>query len=868
MRVLPVVATLATMSLSLNRSIKFSPHHIPHMAISRTKKIIGGVVIILAAGAVFCYHKPETTQRYFPADLCNILRIPRTMPGSYIQSILTAEDWTNPEQATAKLTKLIDERLQSTDPEAVAQFISEPQNRLLLADANMLTTEKRGEQALAKIDEQRRADLDQLKKEHDELMQNVPAGTQPPAKFAHLDSMRMQRIKTIEDELAANHSIPQSTNIAELVGSNLDWAAQLSSSGEDSHTGETLSILQKIADKDPDMPYDTMKRNIATATALEFARQGLSQDDAVNRVELLTRAWEKGDLNKSFNKLPMWQMRVVCGLKGRGVLNGAFSGNDQSGSVNSMKFSQQNVHLPAYRYTGSCWQAPYRTYNIYGDSVQGPFYHAPFNEFYDGKFNQLTREVGGVCGGLSHYGATTATANGIPALTAGEPAHCSYVVLVDGKWTPAYSLSWQRGLHWQVFSGVHVFSSLRMADKLFSPEQEKQTNLSSAQLSLANLYATSDTEKARGLYLDAIKSQPLNYYAWRDYTNFLTTTAADNPTPWLELCDNLNANLAQAFPEMTATMLRQLVYPNLKKMQGANKEELRRVAVDFWKNVQEMGPDPEWDKSFKGRWDVENMLNSQLDMLGFDPKKDGAALDFLRDALREVAKKTDYATVMLSWSAELSKALPDDKKAEVLKAMTSALGSGTGSSDDDREKLLNPVILAAEAAGDLNSFNALSSSLPPQYKNPPDKLPDTPVFPGQLVSRGGMIRASSTSSWDKPCSHWGLLEPGIGGVFHTGKDENAWVVVTLPKQANLTGITLVTTDRNLNRLDNMKVQVSETGRDDDWHDVAQLGACKQKVLQVDLSAAQPLAKFVRILRPGGPDFFHLRGIFVYGKPAA
>ena len=140
MRVLPVVATLATMSLSLNRSIKFSPHHIPHMAISRTKKIIGGVVIILAAGAVFCYYKPELTRKYLPADLCNILRIPRTMPGSYIQSILTAEDWTNPEQATAKLTKLIDERLQSTDPEAVAQFISEPQNRLLLADANMLTS--------------------------------------------------------------------------------------------------------------------------------------------------------------------------------------------------------------------------------------------------------------------------------------------------------------------------------------------------------------------------------------------------------------------------------------------------------------------------------------------------------------------------------------------------------------------------------------------------------------------------------------------------------------------------------------------------------------------------------------------------------
>ncbi len=839
------------------------------MSHSYTKKTAFGLIVILAAGAVVCYYKPELARKYLPAKICNTLHIPRVMPGSYVQRVLSAQDWSNPDLAAAELIKLIDERLQSTAPEAIAQFIANPQNRLLLADANMLTAEKRGEQTRAKIDAKRRADHEQLKKEHAELLKNNPQGSQLPAKFAHLDDMRMQRIKTIENELESHHSIPQSSNMAELVGSNLDWAAQLSSSGEDSHTGETLSILQKIADRNPNMPYNTMERNIATATALEFARQGLSQDDAVNRAELLTKAWKKGKLNNSFSKLPMWQMRVVCGLKGRGVLDGVFGGNDQSGSVSSMKYSQQNVHLPAYRYTGSCWQAPYRTYNIYGDSVHGAFYHTAFDECYGGTFNQFTREVGGVCGGLSHYGATTATANGIPAMTAGEPAHCSYVVLVDGKWTPAYSLSWQRGLHWQVFSGVHVFSSLHMADKLFSPEEEKQTNLSRAQLSLANLYATGDAEKARGLYLDAIKSQPLNYYAWRDYANFLTTTAANDPAPWLELCDNLNANLAKAFPEMAATMLCQLVYPKLKEMQGVNKEELRRVTLDFWKNVQEMGPDPEWDKGFKGRWRVEDMLNQQLNLLGIDPKKDDAVLDVLRTVLGHVAGKTDYATVMLSWGSELSKTMSQDRKAAFLGAMTSALGgSASAGSDEDREKLFGPVILAAEAAGDLNSYNSLASSLPDKYKNPSTKLPPIPVHQDQLVSRGGMIRASSTSNWDKPCGHWGILEPEVGGSFHTGKDKDAWVVVTLPKQANITGVVLVTTDGNLQRLNNMKVQVSETGKDSDWHDVAQLGPCKQKVLQVDLSNARPLAKFVRILRPGGPEFFHLRGIFIYGKPAA
>ena len=108
-----------------------------------------------------------------------------------------------------------------------------------------------------------------------------------------------------------------------------------------------------------------------------------------------------------------------------------------------------------------------------------------------------------------------------------------------------------------------------------------------------------------------------------------------------------------------------------------------------------MGPDPEWDKAFKGRWNVEKMLNEQLDLLDINPKKDDAALVFLSDTLKKVAKKTDYATVVLSWIAELSKALPDDKRAGVLAAMTNALGGDISNSDNDRENLLNPVILAA-----------------------------------------------------------------------------------------------------------------------------------------------------------------------------
>ena len=64
----------------------------------------------------------------------------------------------------------------------------------------------------------------------------------------------------------------------------------------------------------------------------------------------------------------------------------------------------------------------------------------------------------------------------------------------------------------------------------------------------------------------------------------------------------------------------------------------------------------------------------------------------------------------------------------------------------------------------------------------------------------------------------------------------------------------------------MKIQVSENGKD--WVDVHQFGNCTQRVMRADLTDKLPVAKYVRILRPGGPEFFHLNAVYVYGNQAA
>lgn len=828
------------------------------------------VLLGIAAGSATYVHNPELLRK-LPKKWHSALRLPREIPGSYIGNTLKANDWADPEALQDKLRDIIDQRLTGTGPEQVKAFLKDPENRLLLAQQTLAQTETSAEPARKAAEESYTKTLKDLQNQLEANKSSVPAGSPMPPKLEARNKRLETRIAAIENELKSSHAIhesvatPSGSALMEHLGNNLDWLQQITSTGEKTNPGATLAILEKIARKNPNMLYDQMERDIATATAVEFARSGWAQEDAVNRALYYTQNWREKRLNSVFNTLPFWQRRIVCGLKGKGTALGA-GGNDKAGSTASLEYSLDNVHLPAYRYTGSCWQAPYRLHNIYGESIHGPHYHETFTEIYGDNFNELTRTVGGVCGGLSHYGATTATANGVPAMTSGEPGHCSYVVLVNNQWTPAYSLSWQRGMHWQVFQGNNKFSALHMATQLFSPEEKEKTELSQAMQNLGNTYADSNPEKAQSFYMNATQAQPLNYYAWRDYANFLKKSGNTDPAAWSALCDELQRLVAPQHAEMAAELLKAHVYPGLKQALGNNKEELQRLLLSFWGQVKGMGPDAEWDKGFHARWDVEGMAQAQLSLLGINPQKDPAAQDFFRTLMSTLSNNTEYAPIVLSWGNSLLEKMDKNLQGDFMAAMLGGMGSA-GGDDAQRETMLKPVILAAEKTEDIKSFQAIGKSLPQKYRQPEtNKLPNIPPMADKLVSQGGVLQTSSTSNFDNPCNHWGILEPGIGGAFHTGKDTDAWVKVVLPKQANVTGITIQTTTGNLWRLNDMVVQVSENGTD--WKEVAALGPCKQQTITVDLSATAPLAKYVRIVRKGGPEFFHLRAIYVYGKPAA
>jgi hypothetical protein len=313
-------------------------------------------------------------------------------------------------------------------------------------------------------------------------------------------------------------------------------------------------------------------------------------------------------------------------------------------------------------------------------------------------------------------------------------------------------------------------------------------------------------------------------------------------------------HLVPLYPEMAAEHMNKGLTAALAK--NLKPEQLRKAFTKFWKNVKDMGPD---------RWHIETLGSNQLAALNIQNNTDKIC-EFYSDVLAATATNSKYAPAILSWGDQLSSKLDKAGKAKVMQAIIKGIGNSSGMSTDERVKPLSPAILAAEKNRDVAAFQSLAKMVKATgFKNQDVQMPKVEPFPGKLASEGGLVWMSSTSKWDKPHDHAGLLTPE-GGSFHTEKDKDAYVAVELPRQVNVTGIVVVCTNGNLHRCNNMKVQVSENGTD--WKDVHDFGPCNQRVMRADLGGKLPLAKYVRILRQGGPEFFHINGIYIYGKQAA
>lgn len=828
------------------------------------KQQINIIPVLLAACGMYAAAQLPT-----PIAPAPVLPTPAAKPATPVYSITTSKDWQNPAALRDKLSKKILAKIKTSTEDEIKNFLKSEANRLLLANWYLANAEIVSEKAYNDYAANLGKQISGKKKKLSELEAELPQlGGESAQESARYSINKLKgEIAELEAEIKQPMRLadvvkrPRASRIINLMANDLGWLGDVVYSGECIMPGRMLNMLANMMERYTRMlPDDRVPREIATATALEYARFGWTVNNACERAEYFVRNWRQNRLHKQFDNMPFLLRRVTCGWKG----------DHSSGKPESLTWALNNVHVTDDRYTGCCWRCGYILNNVYGDSIHGSPYFEPFEGMYLDNHHKFTQEVGGVCGGLSHFGASAACANGVPGLTMGEPGHCAYIIWMNGKWTPAYSVDWQRALHWRPWMDNYNYSTLDLTTELYSAAQKNATRLSNAYFALAQIeqqkYQGVQSLKfliqAHKLYLQAEAAQPRNYPVFRAHAEMLKQYMPGYSQAWMDFNASICRNMVPVYPECASTLMRLYVYDNLAKS-GADAATQEAAISAFWQNIKARGPE---------RWNMQELLDKQIAMLN-NIRKDAGSENIctvFRSMMMNTISNEAYTSYALECGNNMLKNMDEEGKSRILTIMTEAITTGEGMSPESRQKALVNAVLTTESMRDAGAFQSVSKFFDAELTHENRPIDEFEGFPGQLVSEGGVIFASSTSQWDKPMTHANILTR-LGGQIHTGRDKDAWVAVKLPKHATVSGIVVAAhKDRaHWGRLNGIQVQVSETGKDGDWQNVGQrVEKCNERLIRIDLTAEQPRALYIRVIRPDTQDVFHLDGFYVFGTPAA
>ena len=374
------------------------------------------------------------------------------------------------------------------------------------------------------------------------------------------------------------------------------------------------------------------------------------------------------------------------------------------------------------------------------------------------------------------------------------------------------------------------------------------------------------------LYERALLAQPENYGTWIAYIKDLEAAGKVPTEMWLRLGRRAASDLALCNEAGWAITMRCLdkVFPEMKPedrldvLTACNKE----LRQDNW--IKPEG------------FPYDGILNWQADRIA-DPKR---AVKFFGQQLAiHHSPKPDGNWIfgnILSWGANRFAGNPATAAdyAQVMESFFNAKGEAL-----DKNLLATTIqsnIRKASESSDIVSYrlwSAMAAKMLPPVKPAdvhlnPAQVAAVPVinpFPGDLLSKDGMLKTSSAGQHDKPLSYAQVLGGGTNAYFDTNNEDKPWAHVQLLGEAELSGIVL------LNRYEYapemswavpLKVSVSLDGKS--WNEVASFDKA-DALFRVDLQGKGLKARFVRIERLPNKDTtqppgrFHFRNFLVYGK---
>ncbi len=513
-------------------------------------------------------------------------------------------------------------------------------------------------------------------------------------------------------------------------------------------------------------------------------------------------------------------------------------------NAESARWLAARHNVPPRRYGGVCWAAPYRLNNFFGDSIHGRDYYKAWDHAYVRHEN--SRLVGGVCGALSYYGSAAAKVRGVPSTPGGQPGHCAYTVWSpsQGRWTLAYNIAPYTGPHFLLWGGRGRFAYQELAARAFAEPgmRDSMRWLWKAETFRLNKGNALDIATA---YRAAAKACPTNFAVWRAWGDFLRETKAPAADwrAWGDACaKGLGGHVEPAWDLL-------LDYP-APALRQAGAAPLREALVAWCGTIRQ----GDWQTAEFGNY--QGCLERLAKTLGDD--REGLFACFAA-ALKAQLGTPDAFGRLMRWGGAAF--LGDDAFAKRYVAAIEGLLKDTGADGNALGKYIREAIREASSAGNPEAFHALcdlQDALAPTNRAYLDAK-----LPGTLLSARGLLRLSSTSSWDHPEAYRAVID-GLtpAGNFHTSNEKTPWAEVVLPGMAEVSGVWLMNRgDQNNGRLPPFAIEISEDGKT--WREVARDDQTRDTYT---FTFAPAKAKHVRVIcHPKDKTYLHLRKFCVFGK---
>lgn len=638
---------------------------------------------------------------------------------------------------------------------------------------------------------------------------------------------------------------------------DLEWITGFVYDGELSKAEVALSMIAHFRQVDPKMDEEVLvdggtvkpglKRRVAGAIATQFTRNGwygegkeLSKEElesfkdlgyimptlpgtkksgknkqdvyraARERYLFFAESIDKDLLNGYFAELPTWLLHYCCGWKG----------NSPFGTASTMRWLRDNCAAPARAYTNMAYQVPYLPTNVYGDSIFTQWYYQPFDVLYPGNFAKETRDVGAVCGGLSHFGTSAACANGVPAFTMGEPGHCAYAVYFDGQWHGANSLSEDRHPHWNTW-GEYTWSALQMQTAMY--QQGAITRDAQMVCTLATMLSEHRNPiNALKLYELAVQMQPLYQPVWMHYMDTAARSLGRRPLKWLGVNQFVCTSITPEHPEMCAKFLRERIYPSMLKAMRSPKQKLAAFESYFKSlNINE-----------KAQWDFHLLLDMQYQSLG---KARTHKKKFMQTLVDNVALHPEFCQ-MIAWAIKTAHGEGKPFLKEVVAMVTEAVQKNP----DSKDLISCGVIRGAEEIGNVELANLWSAD----YLDAGKQMPKFEPVGGNLVSAGGLVTLSKYHDDQSTIIHHAAALTEKGGHIFSAFGKHQKVTIELPKKSRIGGIVIIPTN-GCGSYRTWGIEISTDGKT--WKKLTDLpDGSKEPCMRICIKRSHPTAKFIRI----------------------